>query len=319
MKISMHGMMMMITSDAINKFLMEQRLRGNTEKTVRGYKGFLNRFDGYMVKQGVTDLSDISIDRINEYQLYINEKKAERGHNEKLTKKSVQTYMRHVKVFMAYCYEQGYLSEEISKKIRIPKAETNIIRIIMDNEVDMIIASFKKCVPWLELRNTAITYLLLDCGLRLGEVARIMYDDINFDKGYIFVKGKGRKERVVPMGEKLRKALELYIDKRITADTPKGDKYLFLSARYKPITEYTMYDLMKRIKADTGIKRIHAHLFRHTFATNFLIYGLGDVYELSRLLGHGDIKITEQYLQLASYYTIMLRRQRVTYLDSVKK
>jgi integrase/recombinase XerC/integrase/recombinase XerD len=272
-----------------------------------------------MAAQGVTDLSNMSIERINEYQLYINEKKAERGHNEKLTKKSVQTYMRHVKVFMAYCFEEGYLKEDLSKKIRMPKAETNMIRILMDTEVDTIIASFKKCVPWLELRNTAITYLLLDCGLRLGEVVKVMYDDINFDKGYIFVKGKGRKERVVPMGEQLRNALASYLDKRITAYAPNDDKFVFLSARHKPITDDTMTDLMQRIKNNTGIKRIHAHLFRHTFATNYLIYGLGDVYELSRLLGHGDIKITEKYLQLASYYTIMLRRERVTYLDSIKK
>jgi integrase/recombinase XerC/integrase/recombinase XerD len=77
--------------------------------------------------------------------------------------------------------------------------------------------------------------------------------------------------------------------------------------------------MMRRLKERTGIRRIRAHLFRHTFATNFLVHGLGDVYELSRILGHGEIKTTEKYLQLASYYTIMQNRKKLSYLDYRKR
>jgi len=76
---------------------------------------------------------------------------------------------------------------------------------------------------------------------------------------------------------------------------------------------------MSRLKKKTSIVRLHAHLFRHTFATNFIVHGLGDVYELSRLLWHSEIRMTEKYLQLASYYTVMEKRRKVSYLDSRKK
>jgi site-specific recombinase XerD len=73
---------------------------------------------------------------------------------------------------------------------------------------------------------------------------------------------------------------------------------------------------MARLKKKTGITRLHAHLFRHTFTTNFLVHNLGDVYELSRILGHGEMRTTELYLQLASYYTIIEKRRKLSYLDT---
>lgn len=308
-------------AEAVDCFVIEQQLRGNTDKTVKGYKWFLKKFNEYLEKQDVSSIADLTIEHINRYQIYLNGKFSERGHEKeaKLKKRSIQTYIRHIKVFMSYCFEQGYVPIDISKKIRIPKAETPMIKILMDDEVDAILVTFDKCDPVMGLRNTAIVYLLLDCGLRLSEVTKIKRDDLNFEKGYLFVNGKGRKERVVPMGAKLRNVLVKYLAERDKDTFQTYKDYMFLTESGTPITEATLSQLMKRLKKETGVKRIHAHLFRHTFATNYLIYGLGDVYELSRLLGHSDIKITEKYLQLANYYIIMLRRERVTYLDAIKK
>jgi integrase/recombinase XerC/integrase/recombinase XerD len=135
---------------------------------------------------------------------------------------------------------------------------------------------------------------------------------------YAMVIGKGRRGRIVPLGKTMRQALRDYLNVRKPAAVSSENKYIFLTWERRPIKNSTLDQLMKRLKKKTGIRRLHAHLFRHTFATNYLIHGLGDVYELSRLLGHSDIKTTEWYLQLASYYTIMERRERVTYLDKIK-
>jgi len=310
----------MTIAEASDKFIIEQQLRGNTEKTIKGYKWFLKRFTDFAEKQGIFDINQLSAENINLYQIYLNGKKVEKGKgsDNNLKKRSVQTYIRHVKIFIKFCYEQGYARDDISKNIRVPKAETPMIKILMDNEIDEILKTYENCSAWLKTRNVAIIYLLLDCGLRLNEVAGMKREDLNFEKGFIFVFGKGRKERVVPMGELLRDALMDYLSKRNKPRNEKDAKYLFISSRGRAITEATLFQMMKKLKTETGVKRIHAHLFRHTFATNYLVYGLGDVYELSRLLGHSDIRITEKYLQLANYYTIMLHRERVTYLDKVK-
>ena len=302
--------------EAVDYFLIEQQLKGNTLKTIKGYKGFLGRFSDYMVAQGISDITGLTIDGINRYQLYVNGKKSERGRNEHLTKRSVQTYIRHIKVFVGFCYEKEFISEDISRKIRMPKAERPVIEILTDEEIEVIFSCYGKSE--LGCRNTAIVCLMLDCGLRLEEVANIKREDINFDRGYITVMGKGRKGRIVPLGLKMRRSLMNYIHKRRMADDTNDDKYFFLSRERKPITKDAISSLMERLKRQTGILRLHAHLFRHTFATNFLVHGIGDVYELSRILGHSSMQITERYLQLASYYTIMEKRRKKTYLDMIK-
>lgn len=307
----------MTLEQAVEFFIIEQQLRGNTDKTVHGYKGFLRRFVEHMAGQGVTDLADLTIMHINKYQLYINNKACERGRNDKLTKRSVQTYIRHIRVFTRFCYETELIKTDIHSRITIPKAEKTAIMILTDDEVNAILSCFGKSETG--LRNTAIILLLLDCGLRLSEAAGIRTEDINFDKGYLKVMGKGRKERIVPLGLKVRRAMLNYVYKRRMADDADDNQYLFLTCHRRRMTPDAIEGLITRLKERAGIGRLYTHLFRHTFATNFLVYGIGDVYELSRLLGHSDIRTTEKYLQLASYYTILQKRKHRTYLDLAKK
>jgi integrase/recombinase XerC/integrase/recombinase XerD len=308
----------MTLNEAFDAFILDQRLRGNTDKTIRGYQGFLTRFIGWQtVTNGVTALPDLTLQHVQQYQLYIDTKPAERSGGGKLTKRSVQTYMRHIKVFLTYCHEEGHHPEPIHHKIKLPKAERPVIEILTDEEIAAILAAFSGTVN--ELRNRALIFMLLDCGLRLGEIVGINKQNINFDKGYIMVKGKGRKGRIVPIGEKVIFVMKEYLQSRGfsgIASGARGAEAFFLTANGTPITTGCISSLMGRLKKRTGIKRIHAHLFRHTFATNFLVHGLGDIYELSRILGHGEIKTTEKYLQLASYYTIMQNRRKLSYLDS---
>jgi integrase/recombinase XerC/integrase/recombinase XerD len=299
----------MTLKNAFDSFILDQRLRGNTEKTIRGYQGFLTRFIDWQAANGVIDLAELSLQNIQQYQLYINTKPAERNGGEKLTKRSVQTYMRHIKVFLTFCFEEGFHLEPLHQKIKLPKAERPVIEILTDEEIAAILKTFGGTEN--EKRNRALILILLDCGLRLSEVVGIKICDINFSRGYIMVNGKGRKGRIVPIGERVTHDMKEYQQLRNRAEHEK----FFLTKNFAPMTSGCIHSLMRRLKKRTGIKRIHAHLFRHTFATNFLVHGLGDVYELSRLLGHSEIKVTEKYLQLASYYTIMQNRKKLSYLD----
>jgi len=221
--------------------------------------------------------------------------------------------MRHVKVFITFCYVEEFIPEPIHHKIKLPKAERPSIEILTDDEISTIFSVFTKSEAG--LRDRAMITLLLDCGLRLSEVAGIKIQDINFEKGYVMIMGKGRKGRIVPIGLKARRALLAYVNKRRMNDTTTDGEHFFLTKARKQMTTHCIASFMARLKKRTGITRLHTHLFRHTFATNFLVHGLGDVYELSRLLGHSEIRTTEKYLQLASYYTIMENRRRLSYLD----
>jgi integrase/recombinase XerC/integrase/recombinase XerD len=114
---------------------------------------------------------------------------------------------------------------------------------------------------------------------------------------------------------KVRRLMLSYVHKRRAADEPDDDKCFFLNKNRKPLKSEAVKTLMGRLKKRASIPRLHAHLFRHTYATNFLINQLGDIYELSRLLGHTETKTTEVYLSTASYYAIIANKRRKTYLD----
>ena len=297
----------MTLTKAFDAFIFDQRLRGNTEKTIEGYQGFLTRFiDWQTTTNGVSDLAELSLSHVQQYQIYLDTKPAERNGGEKLTKRSIQTYMRHIKVFLTFCFEEGFHSEPLHQKLKLPKAERPIIEILTDDEIAVILKTFSGTEN--EKRNRALILILLDCGLRLSELVGIKICDINFSKGYIMVNGKGRKGRIVPIGERVTQDMHEYIRFRGDAET----NYLFQTNNLTPMTSACVHSLMRKLKKRTGIKRIHAHLFRHTFATNFLVHGLGDVYELSRILGHSEIRVTEKYLQLASTAFLVLFIQKTS-------
>jgi len=306
----------MTLTNALDAFIIDQRLKGNSDKTIQGYNHMLGLFFSWLRSKNIANINMLSLECVKEYQLYINNKPAERRGRDKLTKKTVQTYIRHIKVFLTFCHQEGFIEESLHTKIKMPKAEKTMIEIFTDGEVDKIMATFSD--DEISLRNRAIVCLLLDSGLRLSEVTNLQTENINFEKRYIKVVGKGRKERIVPIGNMVRNALQKYYDSRPFVSFSNSSSAFFLSKFGKPLTSAGIGTVMRRLKKATGIKRLHAHLFRHTFATNFLVYGLGDVYELSMILGHCEMKVTEIYLQVASYYTILEKRNRPTYLDMKK-
>jgi len=303
--------------NGVESFILDQRLKGNTDKTIKGYQRFLSLFTTWLTVHGITNISDVTLHHVREYQLYLTDKPAERRGGCRLTRRSIQTYIRHIKVFLSFCHMEGFISEPLHLKVKTPKAERPAIEIITDNEYERIMETFLDTE--IGRRNRAVISLLIDCGLRLSEVAGLETGNINFEKRYMKVMGKGRKERIIPFGSNVRRVLLYYVHERRAAKAPEDDKYFFLSVRRTPITSACIGTLMRRLKKSTGITRLHTHLFRHTFATNFLVHGLGDIYQLSLILGHSEVKVTELYLQLSSYYTLLENRTHVTYLDKLEQ
>ena len=129
---------------------------------------------------------------------------------------------------------------------------------------------------------------------------------------YIVVFGKGNKQRVVPVGTVLVNYLFKYI-----CQYGYGDNVVFRGIRYDVLTTNVFKKVFKHYKDVTHIYRLYPHLLRHTFATNFLLQGYGDIYELSMLLGHSDIKTTEIYLHIANYYKFMYRKKSVSFIDNL--
>ena len=162
-------------------------------------------------------------------------------------------------------------------------------------------------------RNQTIFILLLDIGLRMGELINLKIDDIHMNEGLLKVMGKGKKERIVPMGSNVQRALQRYLFRYRPRPLHAGINNVFLSIVGKPLTENGVKLIFSRLAKSSGVTRLHAHLCRHTFATRFLING-GDVFTLQQILGHSTLEMVRHYVNLASNH-VVIQHQKFSPMD----
>lgn len=283
-------MKLMILAD---EFLMFKRSYC-APASIRYYRDNLRMFSDWLcTREGVSadrlDVTLVSRQLYLDYLVYL------RGLHIKNV--SVNTYIRAVKVFCRWLYEEGYLDEDVTQRMKYPRPDPDFVYPLTVGEA----ARLDKCFDmgtYLGLRNYCIVHLMLDCGFRSGEVAALEWQHVR--KGYVQVfNGKFNKTRHVPLPDWLYSAM------CGLSDYPGMFRGRVFLNRYRdgPLTENAVKQLFSDLKKRSGIDRIHAHLLRHTFASSFIFYG-GGMEMLRVLLGHGSYAVTQNYLHIASQMLI---------------
>lgn len=155
------------------------------------------------------------------------------------------------------------------------------------------------------IRNYCIVHLMLDEGLRSGDVIQLSTHSINFDQSYIMVmNGKGDKDRIVPLAKRLRKPLYKYLHFYRPHSSEHDSLFCSIQNPDVPLTQDAIKSLFARIRRETELSRLKPHLLRHTFATSFILGG-GDMESLRLYLGHSSYDTTQNYLHLANTYSRM--------------
>lgn len=278
-------MLQLTVDEAYNLFVEEQKFRGNSPYTLDYYERCLNLFINFCNKDMCID--DIDVLLFKSYQLYISDTLP-------INRVSVRTYTRAVKVFIRWLYFEGYLDIDINK-LTLMKANKDVIVPLSDKEVTLLVNLYCND-DFLSCRNKTMIMLMIDCGLRLGEVVNLCLSDIDYINSYLIINGKGSKQRLVPFGKSLSKQFDIYNIYRKQYDVSDS---LFLSNKLQPITHNAIKMLFARIKKVANLSRVYPHLLRHTFATNF-IYDGGNIEVLRVLMGHSSINITQIYIHLAA-------------------
>lgn len=281
----------MTIRECIDDFLIEQQVRGNSPKTQKHYFRCLGLFERFQSPKN-PDISAVSVSDCKAYYIHLS--------NRNVSSVTVQTYIRALRAFLSWCYLEGYISENIPKKFRLPKAQKKKIDILTDSEVEQLFRCFSGR-DFISIRNYCIVALMLDSGLRLNEVVTIRRDKIHIAEGYAIVNGKGNKERFVPLGLNSKRALLRYC-----AIVPNKEKEtpLFVKDTLIPIKESTVKQLFRKLKSRSGIPRLHPHLLRHTFATRYIERG-GDIYSLQSILGHTSLEMVKKYVHLIPSKTVV--------------
>ncbi len=234
--------------------------------------------------------------------------------DERLSPQTIRAHVETLKAFFSWLHQEGYVDDNPLEHVAFPKVPQKLKEILSKEEVERLLSGCDRRNP-VRCRNSTILMLLLDTGLRCAELTSCKLGDVHIDRGYLKVMGKGARERMVPIGVTVRKALVEYL--RASRPGPASSQIdnLFLSEDGKPLLVGGVQLMLKRLGRRCGVPRLHTHLCRHTFATNYLING-GDLFTLQHILGHSSLEMVRRYVTLASGFVAM-QHQRFSPLDKM--
>ena len=270
-------------ADYILKFINDRKSYCSV-RTVEYYLETLSNFNKWLLSNDIQELKQLDDDVLRDYILHL------RSSGIKNT--SVNTYYRAVKVFFKWLNVRKLLPEDYTVNVKLPRNDADLIVPLTQSEAsfcDIYFLNKKEN----SLRDYCMFHLMLDCGLRRSEVIHLRPDNLTGNHMLQVCNSKFNKSRIVLLPEFLEKSITNYlrVDER---------PYLFLDRHNSnPVTENTFRKLFDTLRKSTGIKRLHPHLLRHTFATSYLYFG-GNMEMLRLLLGHADYNITKTYLHLAA-------------------
>src|SRR5579875_4429 len=290
--------------DAIQGYMLRCQSRGFTHRTLQWYEQKLTYFCSYMEdQQHVMDLEAITLLHLRAFTVFVQGStvsKADAGQgikprkNEKIADLTVKGYVQVVKGFFSWCVKEELIEKNPAARLERPKVSKYIIPTFSEEQIQALLAACDLKTA-LGYRDYTIMLLLLDTGIRVSELCGLRLEDIGRD--YIRVFGKGRKEREVGMHPDTAKHIWKYVHK-FRHPANEGERRVFINRYGVPLTPSGVAQLLVGVGHRAGITgvRMSAHTFRHTFARMYLSNG-GDVYKLSRLMGHSEVQITETYLK----------------------
>lgn len=168
------------------------------------------------------------------------------------------------------------------RRVKVPKRKSPRLKL---NEVEQLVEGVKTTQH--AVRNLALVYLMMESGLRKGEVIGLCVSDLNFEEETVTVLGKDKEEREVPMNRETIEAVKAYLEERPDSTSQQ----LFLKVNGEPLTPDGLASLMHRLKAQAELPQLHCHLLRHTFANHYIAGG-GSLRRLQKALGHNDVSTT---------------------------
>lgn len=211
---------------------------------------------------------------------------------------SVSRKMSALRGFYGYLMEVEGAGRDPTQNLSSPRLTRPLPKVLSLDEVDRLLAAPRKDTP-LGLRDGAMLEVLYATGLRVSELVNLRLEEVNLQVGYLRVRGKGGKERVVPLNDMASERVRAYLSEgrpELASDSP--EPWVFLSRKGGALTRVGFWQSIRKYAVAAGITRkISPHVVRHSFATHLLERG-ADLRIIQELLGHSDISTTQIYTHL---------------------
>ena len=201
--------------------------------------------------------------------------------------------------------------------MRIPKAPQVMIKTLGNSQIKALLSVVDRKRPK-GFRDYCMVLVLFDTGVRLSELVNLQMKDLDLERGFFKVMGKGARERLVPFGAKVQTTLWKYIHRFRPEPFHPNAGNVFLRSDGRPLTGGQVYRVIRKYGRNAGIRgvRCSPHTFRHTFAKNFLING-GDLFSLQKILGHSSLAVVRMYVELTSE-DVQIQHRRYSPVDCSK-
>ena len=265
-----------------------------SHNSVISYKNDLSKFfiffQDYIEKNvGLKEIEGIEISEFRSFLTY--------RRNSEISSNSIARNISSLKSFFRFLIKNNKIKESSVFNLKSPKLKKSLPRPI---NVDLAIQVIKQAEEiegekWIGLRNKAILILLYGCGLRISEALSLNYDDVQ-NEDHILIKGKGEKERIVPMMPYIKKGIENYLE-ACPKEIISGEA-LFIGKRFSRLSPRIIQYALEKIRTALSLPETATpHALRHSFATHLLDSG-GDLRTIQELLGHSSLSTTQKYTKV---------------------
>jgi integrase/recombinase XerC len=295
-------------NDAIRAFILYLQLeRGGSEETHRNYQSDLQQFLAHLQEQFFqTDTAPqpdaIHALHIRSYLKHLSD--------QGLKKTSLARKLACLKSFFRYLLEEGRINHNPAAAVRSPRLGTHLPTVLTKDEATTLLNA-PSAQTWIQARNQAMLETLYSSGARVSELVGLNWDDLDLESQFIRLRGKGKKERRVPIGTVAAETLLDYQRQQPPIDKSKwqkrsnvlpprsGSQPLFLNARGGRLTTRSVERMIKQQAGDRFQKSVTPHTLRHSFATHLLDEG-ADLRAIQELLGHASLATTQKYTHVAT-------------------
>ena len=276
----------------IERYLAELARTNASPQTIRAYAADLHQFVEFLSPPELDppELRAIDVLILREWLAGL--------YRDQLSAVTIRRKLAAVRGLFRFLLREGVVPVNVARLVRTPKAPKKLPDVMTAEQVNVLIdgvgaSQLERPHP---ARDRALFEILYGCGLRISELAGLNLEDVDRAEGWLRVRGKGRKERQVPLPGKAAAALERYLAERPVV---KDERAVFLNHRRSRLSDRGMRDIVKLYAALlAGDSSVHPHSLRHAYATHLLADG-ADLRAIQELLGHARLSTTQKYTQVS--------------------
>ncbi|MGN6168592.1 MAG: site-specific tyrosine recombinase XerD [Solirubrobacteraceae bacterium] len=267
--------------------------RGLSRNTLEAYRSDLQQYGAFLDRAGLNPVAVTAAD----LRAFVSEVQSANGSG--AAPATVQRKVACLRSFYRHLRREQILEHDPAAELRAPRLGARLPKVLSRDEVQELLRQPQGTSP-VALRDRALLETMYACGLRASEAIALERSQVDLEAGIVRARGKGSKERIVPIGSLALRSLRQYLDKgRPRLVGLRDEPRVFVNARGQGLSRQGLYKVIQRHARTAGLERkMSPHTLRHTFATHLLAGGC-DLRSLQEMLGHADIGTTQIYTHLS--------------------